>query len=61
MLNTDDKRVEWKLGGLPGDFNSPGFRRYGGVVTTDGAWTPVMVVHVSFATSPRWLATTRRR
>jgi Zn-dependent metalloprotease len=40
VQNTADKRVEWKLGGLPGAFNSPGFRRYGGIVTADGAWTP---------------------
>jgi len=40
VQNTADKRVEWKLGGLPGDFNSPGFRRYGGVVTPDGVWSP---------------------
>ena len=40
VQNTADTRVEWKLGGMPGAFNSPGFRRVGGVVTADGAWTP---------------------
>jgi len=40
VQNTKDKAVDWKLGGMPGAFNSPGFRRYGGVVTDDGQWSP---------------------
>jgi len=40
VQNTKDKSVDWKLGGMPGAFNSPGFRRYGGVVTDDGQWSP---------------------
>ncbi len=40
VQNSADTRVEWRLGGMPGAFNSPGFRRVGGLVTTDGAWTP---------------------
>ena len=38
--NTDDTRVTWKLGGLPGDLNNPGFREVGGLVGASGAWTP---------------------
>lgn len=40
VLNTADKRVQWRLGGMPGAFNSPGFRRVGGRITPEGAWTP---------------------
>jgi Zn-dependent metalloprotease len=40
VRNTKDKSVEWKLGGMPGAFNSPGFRRYGGVINADGEWSP---------------------
>lgn len=40
VQNSTDTRVQWKLGGMPGAFNSPGFRRTGGLVTDDGAWTP---------------------
>ncbi len=38
--NTDDTSVTWKLGGMPGDFNNPGFREVGGKVGPDGTWTP---------------------
>ena len=38
--NTDDTSVTWKLGGMPGDFNNPGFREVGGKVGADGTWTP---------------------
>ena len=38
--NTDDTSVTWKLGGQPGDFNSPGFRNVGGKVSATGDWSP---------------------
>ena len=38
--NADDTSVTWKLGGMPGDFNNPGFRAVGGKVGPDGIWTP---------------------
>jgi Zn-dependent metalloprotease len=38
--NTDDKRVEWKLGTIPGSRNNPGFQHNGGIMTADGVWTP---------------------
>jgi Zn-dependent metalloprotease len=40
VKNTDDTSVTWKLGGMPGDFNNPGFRAVGGKVGPDGTWTP---------------------
>jgi hypothetical protein len=40
VKNTTDTRVEWKLDGMPGAFYSPGFRRYGGIVTPNGDWSP---------------------
>ena len=40
VSNTDDTSVTWKNGGMPGDYNSPGFRVVGGAVGSDGAWTP---------------------
>ena len=38
--NSDDTSVTWKLGGMPGDFNNPGFQKVGGKVGPDGTWTP---------------------
>ena len=38
--NTADTSVTWKLGGMPGDFNNPGFQEVGGKVGPDGTWTP---------------------
>jgi Zn-dependent metalloprotease len=38
--NTNDTSVTWRLGGLPGDFDNPGFRQVGGKVGDDGTWTP---------------------
>ncbi len=40
VQNTDDTSVTWKLGGMPGDFNNPGFRAVGGKVGPDGIWSP---------------------
>ena len=40
VQNTDDTGVTWKLGGMPGDFDNPGFREVGGLIGDDGAWTP---------------------
>jgi Zn-dependent metalloprotease len=40
VANTDDTSVSWKLGGMPGDFNNPGFRAVGGKVGPDGVWSP---------------------
>ncbi len=40
VQNTSDTSVTWKLGGMPGDFNNPGFRAVGGAVTADGTWSP---------------------
>ncbi len=40
VQNTNDTSVTWKLGGMPGDLNSPGFRKVGGQVGADGTWTP---------------------
>jgi hypothetical protein len=40
VRNSDDTGVTWKLGGMPGDFNNPGFREVGGKVGADGTWTP---------------------
>ena len=40
VQNTADTSVTWKLGGMPGDLNSPGFREVGGRIGPDGAWTP---------------------
>jgi len=40
VRNTDDTSVTWKVGGMPGDFNNPGFRQVGGKVDSDGNWTP---------------------
>jgi Zn-dependent metalloprotease len=39
VQNTDDTSVTWKLGGMPGDLNSPGFREVGGKIGPEGAWT----------------------
>ncbi len=38
--NATDTSVTWKTGGMPGAFNSPGFREAGGTVTADGSWSP---------------------
>ena len=40
VRNTTDTRVSWKLGGLAGDYNNPGFSTVGGTVTADGGWSP---------------------
>jgi Zn-dependent metalloprotease len=40
VRNTDDTSVTWKIGGLPGDLDNPGFRVEGGKVDPDGRWTP---------------------
>ena len=40
VQNATDTSVTWKLGGMPGDFLNPGFQEVGGLVTSDGDWTP---------------------
>ncbi|MEP6502967.1 MAG: M4 family metallopeptidase [Betaproteobacteria bacterium] len=40
VTGTDDTSVTWKLGGMPGDYNNPGFRVEGGKVGPDGTWSP---------------------
>jgi Zn-dependent metalloprotease len=40
VTNATDTSVTWKLGGMPGAFNNPGFRVVGGTVTDDGTWSP---------------------
>jgi Zn-dependent metalloprotease len=40
VTGTDDTGVTWKLGGMPGDYNNPGFRVVGGKVGPDGTWSP---------------------
>ena len=40
VQNATDTSVKWKLGGMAGDINNPGFRFVGGTITDDGAWTP---------------------
>ena len=40
VQNTTDTSVTWKVGGMSGDFLNPGFQNVGGLVTTDGDWTP---------------------
>ncbi len=38
--NAKDTSVTWKAGGMPGAYNSPGFRTAGGTTTADGTWSP---------------------
>ncbi len=40
VSGTDDTGVTWRLGGMPGDYNNPGFRVEGGKVGPDGTWSP---------------------
>jgi len=40
VRGTDDTRVTWRTGGMPGDLANPGFRVDGGKVDADGNWTP---------------------
>jgi hypothetical protein len=40
VQNTSDKRVQWKLGGILGSRYNPGFQHEGGVIDSDGNWTP---------------------
>ncbi|MES2017934.1 MAG: M4 family metallopeptidase [Pseudomonadota bacterium] len=40
LSGTTDKRVEYRLGAVPGSQFNPGFRHDGGTITADGAWTP---------------------
>jgi hypothetical protein len=40
VRNATDTSVTWKLGGMPGDYNNPGFRVVGGKVGSGGSWQP---------------------